>query len=80
VGLCRASARENIKRKNDERSQKQQVNQVGGDKTAHKPNRPQQQQHYQNYPQHDRISLISKTLPDPLKYLDVLVSYPKSAK
>jgi hypothetical protein len=60
VVLSGASAREKIKRKNDERSQEQQVNQVGGDKPAHKPNQPQHQQHYQNYPQHDRTLLYLK--------------------
>jgi hypothetical protein len=46
------------------------VNQVSGDKAAKEPDRPQQQQHDENYPQHNRTLLISKTLSDLLNNLD----------
>jgi len=69
-GSCRAAAGENIKRKNDQRSEQQQVNQVGGNKATHKPKCPQQQQHYQIIYNMIVFSLISKTLSD-LQSLDI---------
>jgi hypothetical protein len=38
--LRRVSAPEKINRKDDDRSQKQQVNQIGGDKATVKPDQP----------------------------------------
>jgi hypothetical protein len=40
LGLCRALAPDDIKHKNRQRSQEQQVNQVRGDKAAKIPNQP----------------------------------------
>src|SRR5690349_24465597 len=55
--LCRVAAPEKVERKNDDRCYKQQVNQAVGNKASIKPNQPQQQQHYENRPQHESCLL-----------------------
>src|SRR6476661_5559582 len=58
-GLRRVAAPEKVQRKNDDCCYQQQVNHTIGDKAAIKPNQPQQQQHYQNRPQHESYLLTS---------------------
>lgn len=60
--LCRSSALEKVERKNNHCCYQQQVNQATGDKATVKPNQPEQQQHYQNSPQHKSYLLVSNVL------------------
>jgi hypothetical protein len=48
--LRRVPASEEVKCKNDYRSNKQQMNQTGGNEAAIKPDQPEQQQHHKNCP------------------------------
>src|SRR5690349_19976275 len=50
--LCWVSAPQKVQSKNVDRCYEQQVNQAVSNKASIKPNQPQQQQHYQNCPQH----------------------------
>jgi hypothetical protein len=61
-GLCRTSAFEKVQRKNNNCCDQQQVNQATGDEATVKPNQPEQQQNYQNSPEHQSYLLISKPL------------------
>jgi hypothetical protein len=54
--LCRASTLEQIKRKHHDCCHQQKVNQAAGNKAPIEPNQPEQQQNYENRPQHNHLS------------------------